>query len=108
MRILLCVLALAAAIACSDSLSPSSPSPSRASAAADLRWDVMSTSATCTAVTLPSPQPSFGAASITHEPDGSVTASWPYQANGRDVLLYARFVRENGSWAMCSWDTADV
>ena len=35
-------------------------------------------------------------------------AAWPYVLDGRDVTLYARFVRENGSWAMCSWDTADV
>lgn len=42
------------------------------------------------------------------QPDGSVVASWPYVANGRSVMLYARFVRENGTWAMCSWDTADV
>jgi hypothetical protein len=105
-RIPLCVFALVAATACADSLTPSSPS--RASAAADLRWDVMATSATCGAVTPPSPQPSFSAAALTNEPDGSLTASWPYQVNGRDVRLYARFIRENGSWAMCSWDTADV
>lgn len=107
MRIVLGVFALVAAIACSDnSLSPASPSP--ASAATDLRWNVMSTSPGCGALTPPSPQPLFSAASLTNEPDGSLTASWPYQVNGREVLLYARFVRENGSWAMCSWDTADV
>ena len=111
MRILSCVFALVATIACSDSLSPTSPSstsPSRASAATALRWDVMSTSASCAPASLPSPQPAFSTAVMTNQPDGSVTASWPYQLNGREVTLYAHFVRENGSWAMCSWDTADV
>ena len=40
--------------------------------------------------------------------DNSLTASWPYQQNGREVTLYAHFVFEKGGWAMCSWDTADV
>jgi hypothetical protein len=47
-------------------------------------------------------------ARIQQQPDGSMMASWPYVLAGRDVTLYARFVRENGAWAMCSWDTADV
>ena len=42
------------------------------------------------------------------QPDGAVIASWPYDANGRNQTLYARFIRENGSWAMCSWDIADI
>jgi hypothetical protein len=47
-------------------------------------------------------------ARIQQQSDGSMMASWPYVLNGRDVTLYARFVRENGAWAMCSWDTVDV
>jgi hypothetical protein len=56
----------------------------------------------------PSPQPQFSAARISPQSDGSVTASWPYEHNGRTVTLYANFIRENGEWAMCSWDTVDV
>ena len=111
MRILSCVFALVVTIACSDSLSPTSPSPtspSRASAATALRWDVMATAASCTAESPPSPQPAFSTAVMTNQPDGSVIASWPYQLNGREVTLYAHFIRENDSWAMCAWDTADV
>ena len=103
MRVLLCAFALVVASACSDS--PTAPSRAPA-VAGQLRWDVVSTS--CAPVSAPSPQPDFGTATITTEPDGSVVASWPYVTNGRNVMLYARFVRENGSWAMCSWDTADV
>lgn len=103
MRVFICVFTLVAAIACSDS--PTAPSRSGA-VAGQLRWDVVSTS--CAPVTAPSPQPDFNTASITMQPNGSVTASWPYTENGRSVTLYAHFVRENGAWAMCSWDTADV
>ena len=103
MRIVICVFALVASLACSES--PTSPSQSPA-VAGQLRWDAVSTS--CAPATAPAPQPEFSTASIKMEPDGSLTASWPYQQNGREVTLYAHFVRENGAWAMCSWDTADI
>jgi hypothetical protein len=102
-RVLLCVFALVAAIACSDS--PTAPSRS-GSVAGQLRWDVVSTS--CAPMTAPSPQPEFSTATIIMQPNGSAIASWPYSLNGRSVTLYAHFVRENGGWAMCSWDTADI
>lgn len=102
MRLWISVSALIAACACS---SPTAPSRD-VDFASQLSWRVLATSCGLTAV--PSPQPEFGAASIHHEADGSVIASWPYVLNGREVRLYARFVRENGAWAMCSWDTADV
>ena len=100
---LLCVFALVSVVACSTS--PTAPSTAPA-VNAQLRWDVVSTS--CAPVSAPSPLPEIGAATIVTQPDGSVMASWPYVANGRSVMLYAKFVRENGTWAMCSWDTADV
>lgn len=101
---MLCGLALCASFACSQS--PTAPSTTQ-SVASELRWNVMS--ASCAATTTPSPQPNFSAASIAHEGDGSVIASWPWtSSSGRPGLLYARFVRENGGWAMCSWDVADV
>ncbi len=103
MRIVMCVLALAAAAACSNS--PTAPSRAPA-VAGQLRWDVVST--TCAPVNAPSPQPDMSAATITTEADGSVIAAWPYVVAGRSVMLYARFVRANGTWAMCSGDTADV
>jgi hypothetical protein len=102
-RILNCVLSLAAAVACSNS--PTAPSRAPA-VAGQLRWDVVST--TCAPVDTPSPQPDMGSATIVTDADGSLSASWPYVVAGRSVMLYARFVRENGTWAMCSWDTADV
>lgn len=103
MRILFCVFALVTAIACSESPT----APSRAPAVnSQLRWDVIST--TCAPVSAPSPQPEISSATVVTQPDGSVMASWPYTLNGRSVMLYARFVQENGTYAMCSWDTADV
>ncbi len=56
----------------------------------------------------PSPLPEVSSASVQVEQDGRLTASWPYSVNGRSVTLYGIFVRENGEWALCSWDTADV
>ena len=104
MRVLICVCALLAASACS---SPTGPTR-EVDFASQLSWGVLSTSSSCAAATAPSPQPSFSSARIQQQADGSVIASWPHVLNGRDVTLYARFVRENGSWAMCSWDTADI
>ena len=57
---------------------------------------------------MPPAQPEFSTATITSQSDGSVVASWPYVVNDREATLYARFVRENGGYAMCSWDVADV
>jgi hypothetical protein len=48
------------------------------------------------------------AATFHQEPNGSITASWPYDVAGRPVVLYANFVEVNGAFVMCSWDTADV
>jgi len=59
-------------------------------------------------MTPPSPPPDFSRASIREQPDGSVIASWLWMTNGREGTLYARFIRENGGWAMCSWDVVDA
>jgi hypothetical protein len=100
----LCCLMLLFAVGCSQS--PTAPTSAPASIAGQLRWNVMASS--CATMAPPTPQPEFSSAAIVQEPDGSVTASWSRTNSGRDVLLYAHFVRENGGWAMCSWDTADV
>lgn len=105
MRVLLSLCALIAACACSTS--PTGPTRD-VDMASQLSWGVMSTSSSCAASPAPSPQPEFSTARITNQPDGSLVASWPHVLNGRDVTLYARFVRENGTWAMCDWDTADI
>jgi hypothetical protein len=104
-RLLLSVCALIAACACS---SPTGPTGliREVDMATQLSWRVVAVS--CGLNDTPSPQPDFNTARILNESDGSIVASWPYVVNGRDVTLYARFVRENGSWALCSWDTADV
>jgi hypothetical protein len=91
------------AIGCSQS--PTAPTAAPP-IAAQLQWSV--TSASCAPVSQPPSQPEFSAATIVQEPDGSVIASWPYLRNDRSATLYARFVKENGGWAMCSWDFADV
>lgn len=57
---------------------------------------------------MPPTQPTFSAATITEQADGSVMATWPYVNAGRAATLYARFVKENNSYALCSWDIADV
>ena len=103
MKRTLCCLMLLSVIGCSQS--PTAPT-SAPSIAAQLRWNVTSTA--CAPVTQPPSQPEFAAATISQEPDGSVIASWPYMMNNRSATLYARFVRENGGYAMCSWDVADV
>lgn len=53
---------------------------------------------------MPPSQPSFSDARISQPSDGSLIASWPYQSK----TLYARFILENGTWGLCSWDIADV
>ena len=109
MRLFLSVCVLVGASACS---SPTAPTVSRdvdaAGEASHLSWGVLSTSSSCAGIAAPSPRPEISAARIQQQPDGSMIAAWPYVQNGRDVTLYARFVRENGAWAMCEWDTADV
>jgi hypothetical protein len=104
-RLLTSVCALAAACACSSS--PTAPTRN-VDLATQLSWRVLSTSSSCAATALPWPQPEFSAAAIRQQPDGAVVASWPYVVNGRQMTLHTRFVRENGTWAMCSWDTADA
>ena len=90
-------------VGCSNS--PTSPTPASA-ATGPLRWDLMS--ASCAPMAPPSPLPEVSSASVQIEQDGRLTASWPYAVNGRSVTLYGHFVRQNGEWALCSWDTADV
>lgn len=102
MRLLLCALLVSAA-GCSDA--PTSPT-SAGAVVGPLRWDVMS--ASCTPMAPPSPTPEVSNASVRLQDDTRLTASWPYTLNGRSVTLYGHFVRENGAWALCSWDTADV
>jgi hypothetical protein len=53
---------------------------------------------------MPPAQPAFADAKIVSQSDSEVRAAWPYESR----TLYARFVRENGAWALCSWDVADV
>ena len=38
------------------------------------------------------------AATFHQEPNGSITASWPYEVAGRPVVLYANFVELNGAF----------
>ena len=103
MRVLMCVLLLVVSAACSNS--PTAPSPVNA-VAGPLRWDVLATA--CPPVAPPSSQPDLSTARIQSQSNNSLTASWPYTVNGRSATLYATFIRENGVWAMCSWDTADL
>jgi hypothetical protein len=91
------------AIGCSSS--PTAPTSAPA-AAGNLKWNAVS--ATCAPMTPPSPPPDFSRATIREQADGSVIASWKWFTNGREGVLYARFVQENGAWAMCSWDVADA
>ena len=99
----LCGLVLLFAIGCSQS--PTAPTSTPA-IATQLNWNVVS--AACAPSTPPSPAPEFSRATVKEEPDGSVIASWQHVANNREGILYARFVKENGVWKMCSWDVADV
>lgn len=57
---------------------------------------------------MPPSQPPFSSATLTNNADGSIMANWPYESAGRTGMLYARFVNEGGTWALCSWDIADV
>jgi hypothetical protein len=99
----LSALILLFAIGCSNT--PTAPTSAPA-AAGNLKWNAVS--ATCAPMTPPSPPPDFSRATIREQEDGSVIATWKWFTNGREGILYARFVRENGGWAMCSWDVADA
>jgi len=57
---------------------------------------------------MPPSQPPFSSATLIQQPDGGITAAWPYQSGSRTGTLYARFVNEGNTWALCSWDIADV
>jgi hypothetical protein len=113
-KLTLCGLILMMAIGCSDS--PTAPTPTQTTPAptptasgptvVTLDWAV--TAASCGAPAAPPSAPSIASATIVQQSDSSLTATWPYQSNGRSVTLYARFVRENNRWALCSWDVADV
>jgi len=108
----LCGLILLMAIGCSNS-SPTAPTPTQTQppttapgpTVIQLQWVAASG---CGPVTMPPTQPAFSDATITQQGDGSIIASWPYTANGRNARLYARFVSENNAYALCSWDIADV
>lgn len=104
MRVLIGVCALIAVGGCS---SPTGPTR-EVDMASQLSWRVLAISPSCESAPAPSPLPQFSNARIQTASDGSLIASWPHVLDGREVLLYARFIRENGAWAMCSWDTADV
>ena len=99
----LCGLMLLFAIGCSQSPTAPTSAPPLVS---ELRWNVVS--ASCAPMTPPSPPPDFSRATVKEQLDGSVTASWQWFTNNREGILYARFIRENGGWAMCSWDIADA
>lgn len=109
MKLLLCSVMLMLAIACSQSpTAPTSAEPPTQSGPGvmDLQWD--RTAASCGTVAAPPAQPSTSQANIVRQTDTEIVASWPLQTNGRPSTLYARFVRENSGWALCSWDVADV
>ena len=98
------------AIGCSDS-SPTAPTATQPPTQAGppvvaLNWNT--TALSCGTVTMPPTQPAFASATITRGSDTEVTATWPVESNGRSATLYARFLYENGSWGLCSWDIADV
>jgi len=105
---LLSVFVLLFAIGCSRSpTAPTSTEPPTQSGppVIQLQWVA---AASCAPVTMPPSQPPFSTASLAQQPDGSITAAWPYQSGNRTGTLYARFVNEGGAWALCSWDIADV
>jgi len=104
-HLLLCVVLLSAA--CSQSpTAPTLQGQEPSTLAGKLRWEVAASG--CSATATPSPKPDLMAAAFHQEPNGSITASWPYEVAGRPVVLYANFVEVNGAFVMCSWDTADV
>ena len=108
MKRTLCAFVLSFAIGCSSSNSPTSPTQTQppptqsGPTVLQLSWNV--TAQSCAPVTMPPAQPAFADATIVNQTETSLTASWPYQSR----TLYARFVRENSAWALCSWDIADV
>ena len=104
----LCGLILLIAIGCSKSpTAPTATEPPTQSGppVIQLQWVA---AASCPGVTMPPTQPAFSSATLTNQADGSITASWPYESNGRTGTLYARFVNQGGVYALCSWDIADV
>lgn len=104
-HLMLCVVLLCTA--CSQSpAGPTAQGQDPTTVATKLRWEVAASG--CPATATPSPKPDLMAATFHQEPDGSITASWPYEVGGRPVVLYANFVEINGAFMMCSWDTADV
>jgi hypothetical protein len=96
------------AIGCSKD-SPTSPTPAQTQpptqagpAVVQLNWNV--TAQSCAPVTVPPAPPAIADARIVSQSETELTAAWPYQSR----TLYARFVRENSAWALCSWDVADI
>ena len=103
------VFVLLFAIGCSNSpTAPTSVEPPTQSGppVIDLQWNVAA--ASCGPVTPPPAQPSLTAATSVQQTDTTLNAAWPYQSGSRAGILYARFVRENNAWALCTWDIADV
>jgi|SRR4029450_13433121 hypothetical protein len=95
--------------ACSNT--PTSPTSNvaidPATLSTQLRWDVTASSCAPSPMTFPAPK--SAPAAVQPQSDGSIIASWPYTNAGRDVMLYANFIRStNGEWTICSWDTADI
>jgi hypothetical protein len=100
---------LSFAIGCSSANSPTSPTPTQTQpptqsgpTVLQVNWNV--TAQSCGPVPAPPAQPAFADATIVKRGDTGFVAAWPYQS-GR---LYATFVLENNTWALCSWDVADV
>ncbi|MEZ5286866.1 MAG: hypothetical protein R2712_19070 [Vicinamibacterales bacterium] len=74
----------------------------------DLHWEA--TGAGCQATARPTPIPDTGDGTVVRQDDGSVRADWlPYKAaDGREGLLTARFVPNDGQYVLCSWDISDL
>jgi len=85
-----------------------SPAPSPSLTPSDLHWDRIG--AGCEVHGVPSPIPDVRDATIEREGDAAVMAYWPRyrSSDGRDGLLYARFVPSNGEYALCTWDMSDL
>ena len=105
-RLILFVALIAAGCSSNSPTAPSATPQPGPGVSTTLRWDIQAPS--CQSAVKPNPLPDPTSARMTNEPDGSITASYPYTLAGRSVLLYANFVPVNGVWAVCSWDTADV
>lgn len=86
----------------------SQPAPTTPVMPSSLRWDRRGDG--CQAQEPPTPLPDIRDAMIESLDDGSVMARWPrYQmADGRNILLYARFVPSRGEYVLCMWDTSDL